>query len=60
MKEKLNINKLIANHIIETGINDTCSFNYIVYLDSYLEEYDTDTQKYKGVSAYGRKIESAT
>ena len=36
MKEKLNINKLIANHIIETGINDTCSFNYIVYLDSYL------------------------
>lgn len=46
MKEKLNINKLIANHIIETGINDTCSFNYIVYLDSYLEEYDTDTQKY--------------
>ena len=28
MKEKLNINKLIANHIIETGINDTCSFNY--------------------------------
>lgn len=46
MKEKLNINKLIANHIIKTGINDTCSFNYIVYLDSYLEEYDTDTQKY--------------
>ena len=46
MKEKLNINKLIANHIIETGINDTWSFNYIVYLDSYLEEYDTDTQKY--------------
>lgn len=46
MKEKLNINKLIANHIIETGINDTWNFNYIVYLDSYLEEYDTDTQKY--------------
>ena len=46
MKEKLNINKLIAYHIIETGINDTWSFNYIVYLDSYLEEYDTDTQKY--------------
>lgn len=46
MKEKLNINKLIANHIIETGINDTWSFNYIVYLDSYLEEYDIDTQKY--------------
>ena len=46
MKEKLNINKLIANHIIETGINDTWSFNYIVYLDSYLEQYDTDTQKY--------------
>lgn len=46
MKEKLNINKLIANHIIETGINDTWSFNYIVYLDSYLEEYDSDTQKY--------------
>lgn len=46
MMEKLNINKLIANHIIETGINDTWSFNYIVYLDSYLEEYDTDTQKY--------------
>ena len=45
MKEKLNINKLIANHIIETGINDTWSFNYIVYLDSYLEEYYTDPQK---------------
>ena len=46
MKEKLKINKFISNHIIETGINDTCSFNYIVYLDSYLEEYDIDTQKY--------------
>ena len=43
---KLTINKLIANDIINYGMDKTSSFNYIVSLNSYLEEYDDESQKY--------------
>lgn len=43
---KLTINKLIANDMINYGMDKTSSFNYIVYLNSYLEEYDEESQKY--------------
>ena len=33
---KLTINKLIANDMINYGMDKTSSFNYIVYLNSYL------------------------
>ena len=43
---KLTINKLIANDMINYGMYKTSSFNYIVSLNSYLEEYDEESQKY--------------
>lgn len=49
---KLSINKLIANDIINYGMNQTMkreddnSANYIVSLDTYLKDFDEDTQKY--------------
>ena len=43
---KLTINKLIANDMINYGMDKTSSFNYIVSLNSYLEEYLlTQTEK---------------
>lgn len=43
---KLTINKLIANDMINYGMDKTSSFNYIVSLNSYLEEYDEESKKY--------------
>ena len=43
---KLTINKLIANDMINYGMDKTSSFNYIVSLNSYLEEYDAESKKY--------------
>ena len=49
---KLSINKLIANDIINYGMDqasqmeDGNNANYIVSLDTYLEDFDEDTQKY--------------
>lgn len=43
---KLTINKLIANDMINYGMDKTSSFNYIVSLNSYLKEYDEKSQKY--------------
>lgn len=43
---KLTINKLIANDMINYGMDKTSSFNYIVSFNSYLEEYDEESQKY--------------
>lgn len=49
---KLSINKLIANDIINYGMDqimkmeDGNSANYIVSLDTYLKDFDEDTQKY--------------
>ena len=44
--EKLIINKLIANDIVNYGMDRTMSFNYIVSLDSFLDDYDEDTCNY--------------
>ena len=43
---KLTINKLIANDIINYGMDNTTGLNYVVYLDEYLKDYDEETQKY--------------
>ena len=37
---KLTINKLIANDIINCGMDATSGTNYMVYLDEYLKEYE--------------------
>ncbi len=49
---KLSINKLIANDIINYGMDqimemeDGNGANYIVSLDTYLKDFDEDTKKY--------------
>ena len=43
---KLSINKLIANDIINYGLERTDSFNYSVSLSDYLNEYEEQDQKY--------------
>ena len=43
---KLTINKLIANDIINYGLSRTTGFDYSVFLDSYIDDYDEDDQKY--------------
>ena len=49
---KLSINKLIANDIINYGMDqasqmeDGNNANYTVSLDTYLKDFDEDTQKY--------------
>ena len=44
--EKLNLAKLIANDIVNYGMDKTMSFNYIVSLNDFLDEYDDDTCNY--------------
>ena len=34
---KMTLNKLIANDIINYGMDQTTNFNYSVYLDEYIE-----------------------
>lgn len=43
---KMTLNKLIANDIINYGMDQTTNFNYSVYLDEYIEEYDEEGKKY--------------
>ena len=43
---KMSLNKLIANDIINYGMNQTSNFNYIVSLDSYIDDFDEDSKKY--------------
>lgn len=43
---KLTINKLIANDIINYGLEHTDSFNYSVCLKEYLNEYEKKEQEY--------------
>jgi len=43
---ELTINKLIANDIINYGLEGTNSFNYSVSLQEYLNEYKEQDQKY--------------
>lgn len=44
--KKLNINKLIANDIVNYGMDKTTSFNYIVSLNDFLDDYDEETRDY--------------
>lgn len=44
--EKLNINKLIANDIVNYGMDKTSSFNYIVSLNDFMDDYDEETIDY--------------
>ena len=44
--EKLNLSKLIANDIVNYGMDKTMSFNYIVSLNDFLDEYDDETCNY--------------
>lgn len=44
--EKLNLNKLIANDIVNYGMDKTSSFNYIVSLNDFLDDYDDETRDY--------------
>ena len=43
---KMTLNKLIANDIINYGMDQTTNFNYSVYLDEYIDEYDEEGKKY--------------
>lgn len=43
---KLTINKLIANDIINYGLEHTSSFNYSVSLQEYLNEYEEKDKNY--------------
>ena len=43
---KLSINKLIANDIINYGMDRTTSFNYIISLNDFLDDYDDATRDY--------------
>ena len=44
--EKLNLNKLIANDIVNYGMDKTTSFNYIVSLNDFLDDYDDESRNY--------------
>lgn len=43
---KLNLNKLIANDIVNYGMDKTTSFNYIVSLNDFLDDYDEESITY--------------
>lgn len=44
--EKLSLNKLIANDIINYGMDKTMGFNYIVSLNDFLDDYDDEARDY--------------
>lgn len=43
---KMTICKLIANDIVNYGIDQTSGFNYIVCLDSYIDDFDQEAKDY--------------
>ena len=43
---KMTICKLIANDIVNYGMDQTSNFNYIVCLDSYIDDFDEETKNY--------------
>ena len=43
---KMTLNKLIANDIINYDMDQTTNFNYSVYLDEYIDEYDEEGKNY--------------
>jgi hypothetical protein len=44
--ENLNLNKLIANDIVNYGMDKTTSFNYVVSLNDFLDDYDDESRDY--------------
>lgn len=43
---KMTLNKLIANDIINYGMSQTSGFDYSVFLDSYIDEFDNESKQY--------------
>lgn len=43
---KMTICKLIANDIVNYGMDQTNNFNYIVCLDSYIDDFDEESKDY--------------
>ncbi len=40
--EKLSLSKLIANDIVNYGMDKTMGFQYVVSLSDFLDEYDDE------------------
>lgn len=43
---KMTINKLIANDIINYGMSQTSGFDYSVFLESYIDDFDLEGKNY--------------
>ena len=43
---KMTLCKLIANDIVNYGMDQTSNFNYIVCLDSYIDDFDEESKDY--------------
>lgn len=43
---KMTLCKLIANDIVNYGMDQTSNFNYIVCLDSYIDDFDEESKNY--------------
>lgn len=43
---KMTLCKLIANDIVNYGMDQTSNFNYIVCLDSYIDDFDDESKNY--------------
>ena len=43
---KMTLCKLIANDIVNYGMDQTNNFNYIVFLDSYIDDFDEESKNY--------------
>lgn len=43
---KMTLCKLIANDIVNYGMDQTSNFNYIVCLDSYIDDFDEKSKDY--------------
>lgn len=43
---KMTLCKLIANDIVNYGMDQTSDFNYIVCLDSYIDDFDEESKNY--------------
>ena len=46
LEQKLTINKLIANDIIDYALDDAVCDNYIMGINEYLKDFDEDSKKY--------------
>ncbi|MBO4246091.1 MAG: hypothetical protein J5892_05105 [Bacilli bacterium] len=44
--EKLSLSKLIANDIVNYGMDKTMGFQYVVSLSDFLDEYDEESRDY--------------